>query len=136
MAYQGKFEHVIDAKNRLFIPAIFREALGERFVAVKGPDGCIALYDESTWTEHILPQISELSGTHEGRQKQRMLYSSALSLEADKQGRITISKELTAYAGLQSEVVILGAASRIEIWSKESWTLLMEHETGMPDILW
>lgn len=120
--FMGEYNHTIDAKNRLIIPSRFREALGEEFVVTKGLDGCLFVYDNDAWAEFEeklkgLPLTSK-----EARTFVRFFLSGAASVEVDKQGRILVPSVLKEFAGINKDVVLVGVASRIEIWSKERWT--------------
>ena len=114
----GVFEHTIDSKNRLFIPARLREELGESFHLAMGIDQCLAIYPKETWDRFrekfdSLP-MSESQGL-------RPLFAYAVKCVPDSQGRIVIPQELRAYAGLEKKVVITGVSNRAEIWPAELW---------------
>lgn len=120
MFYLGKFNHTLDAKNRLFVPARFREKLGADFVLFKMPEDCLALYDSENF-EKLIEQVYEKSETEESREAQRNFFDGALSVTQDKQGRFTVPQDFIEYANLGEEVLILGAANRLEIWNKERY---------------
>ena len=119
--FMGEYNHTIDTKGRLIIPSKFREKLGEEFVVTKGLDGCLFVYDNSEWTA-FEEKLKSLPLTNkEARQFVRFFLAGATLAEVDKQGRILIPAVLREFAGLQKEVVLVGVASRVEIWSKEKW---------------
>lgn len=120
MFYLGKFIHTLDSKNRLFVPARFREKLGADFVLFKMPDECLALYDSANF-EKLIEQVYEQSETEESREAQRNFFDGSLSVAQDKQGRFTVPQDFIDYANLGEEVIILGAANRLEIWNKEKY---------------
>lgn len=120
MFYLGTFKHTLDAKNRLFIPARFRESIGSEFVLFKSPDRCISIYDNDAF-EKLIEQVSMLTDTAEGRKQAKMLTRSATTVLQDKQGRFTVPADYVKYASLGNEVVITGEANRLEIWSKEAY---------------
>jgi len=115
----GEFQHNIDAKGRMIMPAKFREELGEKFVVTKGLDKCLFVFAASEW-EKLDKQLSELS-LSKGRKTQRFFYGGMTDCEIDKQGRVLVPANLREYAGLEKDVVVVGLARRAEIWSKTEW---------------
>lgn len=117
----GEYNHTIDTKGRLIIPSKFREALGEEFVVTKGLDGCLFVYDNNEWNA-FEEKLKSLPLTNkDARQFVRFFLAGATMAEVDKQGRILIPSVLREFAGLEKEVVLIGVASRVEIWSKDRW---------------
>ena len=117
----GEYEHTIDDKNRLTLPARFREALSEGVVVTRGMDGCLYAYPRADWQEQ-LSRVSSLDPlSSEGRKLQRHFFSGAAEAELDKQGRIMIPGALLRYAGLEREVVVAGIHDHLEIWDRETW---------------
>ena len=119
--FMGEYNHTIDAKGRLIIPAKFREVLGDEFVVTKGMDGCLFVFDNSEWqvfAEKLrsLPMIDK-----EVRPFTRFFLAGAASVEVDKQGRILLPSVLRDFAGITKDTVLIGVGSRIEIWSKDRW---------------
>ena len=115
----GEYNHTIDTKGRLIVPSKFREALGDEFVVTKGLDGCLFVYDNKEWTV-FEEKLKSLPLTNkDARQFVRFFLAGAASVEVDKQGRILIPSVLREFAELDKDVVLVGVASRIEIWSKE-----------------
>lgn len=119
--FMGEYNHTIDAKNRLIIPSKFREALGEEFVVTKGLDGCLFVYDNNEWAA-FEEKLKSLPLTNkDARTFVRFFLAGAASVEVDKQGRILVPSVLKDFAEIKKDVVLIGVASRIEIWSKERW---------------
>lgn len=118
--FMGEYNHSIDAKGRIIVPAKFREALGEQFVVTLGLDGCLFVYPDEEWQEFI-QQLNNLPGNKEARQLQRYFMAGAATCEVDKQGRILIPHKLREAAALEKEIVFVGVLKKIEIWSKERW---------------
>ncbi|MGN1014238.1 MAG: division/cell wall cluster transcriptional repressor MraZ [Butyricicoccus sp.] len=116
---KGEYQHTLDAKGRLFIPAKLREELGEHATLTRGLDGCLFLYSEEEWRK-LEQTIRELPIT-KSRKMQRYLISSAVDVDVDKQGRIVIPPVLRERAGLKKDVTIIGVLSRAEIWDTEQW---------------
>ncbi|MBO4902443.1 MAG: division/cell wall cluster transcriptional repressor MraZ [Lachnospiraceae bacterium] len=127
--FMGEYNHTIDAKGRLIIPAKYREELGEVFVITNGNDGCLNIYTKEAW-ETFLEKLLRLPGNEDKRKMVRALVSQADSVELDKQGRILISPALRGKAGLDKDVVLAGAIDKIEVWDKSKW----ETATGNTDI--
>ena len=113
MVFGGRFDYTLDAKKRLFVPAKYREGLGESFVICKAPECALFAYSVEEW-EKICEQIN----ASDDRDMQRLIYEDVVNVEIDKQGRITLKKELCEYAHLTKEVVIAGVGRRVEIWDK------------------
>jgi MraZ protein len=118
--FMGEYNHSIDAKGRIIVPAKFREELGEEFVVTLGLDGCLFLYPNAEWEEFVI-QLKQLPGNRQARQLQRYFLAGAVNCEVDKQGRILIPAKLREHAKLEKEVVFVGVLGKIEIWSKEQW---------------
>ncbi len=118
--FMGEFDHSIDAKGRIIIPAKFRENLGENFVITVGLDGCLFAYPNKEW-DAFVAKLMTLPGTKEARQLQRYFMSMASACETDKQGRILIPAKLRENAALDKDIVLVGVLNKIEIWSKERW---------------
>lgn len=119
--FMGEYQHNVDAKGRLFIPARFREGLGGRFVVTKGLDGCLFVYPRPEW-EALEQKLKSLPITRgDARAFVRFFFSGATECEVDKQGRILIPGNLREYAHLEKDAVIIGVSSRVEIWAREQW---------------
>lgn len=119
MMFMGEYNHTIDTKGRLIVPSKFREALGDTFVVTKGLDGCLFVYDNQEWNA-FEEKLKSLPITNkEARQFARFFLAGAAEVEVDKQGRILVPNILREFAQINKEVVLIGVASRIEIWSKE-----------------
>ena len=117
----GEYNHTIDSKGRLIIPSKFRETLGDEFVVTKGLDGCLFVYDNKEWSA-FEEKLKSLPLTNkDARQFVRFFLAGATLAEVDKQGRILVPANLREFAGLEKEVVLVGVASRVEIWSKTRW---------------
>ena len=122
----GTYEHSIDAKGRLFIPAKLREELGASFYLAMGVDTCLAVYPQSTW-DRFTEKFASLPMSQS--KKMRSLFANAARCELDSQGRIVIPQKLKKYAGIEKDVVIIGVHDRAEIWSAERWNAEEEEMT-------
>ncbi|MDD6795257.1 MAG: division/cell wall cluster transcriptional repressor MraZ [Clostridiaceae bacterium] len=117
----GEYQHAIDTKNRMIVPAKLREDLGNKFVITKGLDGCLYVYPLSEW-EILQEKLKKLPLTNkDARAFVRFFFSGATEIEMDKQGRGLIPQNLKEYAGIEKEIVSIGVMTRVEIWSKEKW---------------
>lgn len=116
----GEYQHNLDVKGRVNFPAKLREALGEQFILSKGlGDDCLFVYSMEEWEK--LSQKINSQPIAKAKKLQRFLFSGAVMAEPDKQGRILIPQNLRAYAGLEKDVIIVGASNRAEIWDLEKW---------------
>lgn len=120
LMFMGEYNHSIDAKGRIIVPAKFREELGEEFVVTLGLDGCLFVYPDTEW-QSFVEKLKSLPGNREARQLQRYFLAGAVTCEADKQGRILIPSKLREHAQLEKDVVFVGVLGKIEIWSRERW---------------
>jgi len=135
----GEYNHTLDDKGRIAIPAKLRYSkIGEEevWVATKGFDHCLFVYPKYEWNR-IVKQINErLSFTkREDRSFLRMFISPATEQAVDKQGRIAVPQSLRVYAGINRDVVILGAVNRIEIWGEDNWNKYKEDNEKNFDML-
>ena len=124
--FLGEFEHSIDDKGRVAIPARFREELGEGMVLTRGFDLCLQAFPRHVW-QQLAQKVSSLSlGNLEARNLRRMLFSNAAEVEVDRQGRILVPQNLREYAGISEQVVITGIDTYFELWSSERWRTVMD----------
>ena len=121
----GTYEHSIDAKGRLFIPAKLREELGVTFYLAMGVDECLAIYPQETWNR-FTEKFASLPMSQSAAM--RPLFANASKCELDSQGCIVIPQKLRKYAGLEKDAVIIGVNDRAEIWSAETWNAREEEE--------
>lgn len=119
--FMGQFQHALDPKGRLIIPARFRELLGDTFILTKGLDRCLFVYPKEEWA--VLEQkLKSLPFTQkDARAFIRFFFSGAVEIEMDKQGRILIPPQLREYAGIDRDIIIIGVSNRAEIWSLTEW---------------
>ena len=117
----GEYEHSLDAKGRLIMPAKLRDDIGEKFIITKGLDGCLFAFSIEEWKNFEQKLRSLPISNKDARAFSRFFFAGAMDCEIDKQGRFLISSNLREFAGLTKEVVIVGMDSRIEIWSKDKW---------------
>ena len=132
--FTGEYNHTVDAKGRLIVPAKFREQLGDEFVVTRGLDGCLFAYALNEW-HNMEERFREIPMTSKNARKfSRFLFAGAATCEVDKQGRILLPPVLREYAGIQKDVVLAGVLSRIEIWDKNRWDENTYDEDEMDDV--
>lgn len=130
----GEFEHSLDSKGRLIMPAKLRETIGEKFVVTKGLDGCLFAFSITEWQNFEEKLKSLPLSNRNSREFTRFFLSGATECEIDKQGRFLIPNNLRESANLQKEVVIIGVGTRIEIWDKEKWNSYNNENISVEDI--
>lgn len=118
--YTGEYNHTIDSKGRMIIPAKFREALGESFMITRGVGNCLTIYDMTEWNEYI-SKLRALPGNAEAMKMIRFVVAGAIEAELDKQGRILVPANLREWAGLEKDVVLAGMIGHIEVWNETKW---------------
>lgn len=129
----GEYHHNLDDKNRLIIPAKFREEIGNKFIVTKGLDGCLYVYSQDAWNNIIL-NLKKLSFTKkDARTFIRFFLSSATVCEFDKQGRISLVNTLIDYANIKKECTIIGVDDRLEIWALEEFNKFIEENIDTID---
>lgn len=117
----GEYQHSLDEKGRVIIPARFRDALGASFVITRGLDNCLFVYPQSEWSL-LENKMKSLPFTRsDARAFTRFFFSGAVECELDKQGRVNIPNNLRSYGKLDKDCVIIGVSNRVEIWGKEHW---------------
>jgi MraZ protein len=119
--FLGTHSPRLDEKNRLILPAKFREALSGGLVMTKGQDRCLVIWTREGFTDYAASLRAGTQTNERTRAYTRVLFASAYDDVPDKQGRITIPPTLREYAGLTRECVVVGADTRIEIWDSAAW---------------
>jgi MraZ protein len=119
----GEFEHTIDDKNRLTLPAKFRQALSGGLVITRGMDGCLYCYPQAEWERLVEGRLVGLDPlSKEGRMMQRFFFAGASEAKLDKQGRVLVPTTLVKKAEIGREVVIAGVGDHLEIWDRAAWS--------------
>ncbi len=120
--FLGEYDHTLDERGRVTLPRKIRQELGERDVVLtRGFDTCIFGYDTTAWEKEATKQLETSVTTAEGRALRRYVFAAAEKVEADKVGRVILPTHLKEYAGIQSEVKVIGAGDHFEIWDKKQW---------------
>ncbi len=117
MLFVGEYRPVLDAKNRLSIPAIYRKKLGASFYITRKMDKCLAIYTEEEW-EKLTDKLNAQPDSVVGDIKQ-FIYSQTVIATPDSQGRIVLTNELMQYAEIRKNTVVVGVGTYLQIWSDE-----------------
>ena len=130
----GEYEHTIDDKNRVTLPARFREALAEGIVLTRGLDACVAIYSRPDWDAMVAARLDTLDPfSKEARDLTRFFFSAAADAELDKQGRVLVPPALHRHAKLGREVVVTGVNDHLEVWDRGAWAELVTDVEGSAD---
>lgn len=121
----GEYHYTMDPKGRLNFPAKLREELGEQFILAKSlTDPCLNVYPLNQW-EKLVEKVESMP-VAKIRNIKRHLFSSAVEIIPDKQGRILVPPNLRDYCGAEKDVVIVGVSNNCEIWSQSNWAELCD----------
>ena len=119
MLFFGEYRHTLDAKNRIFIPAKYREGLGESFYVTRRMETALAIYPEEEWIK-LTEKINNIPDTAISAVKQ-FLFSKTFQVSPDAQGRNVRPPDLLKYAKIEKNAVIIGSGQYLEIWSEALW---------------
>jgi MraZ protein len=118
----GAYEHSLDDKNRVTLPAKFRQAFAKGVFVSKGLDPCLVVYPPEGWTALVDGRLAGLDPlSREARQMSRYVYANASEAVPDKQGRISLPATLLAHASLKREVTVVGVRDHLELWEPKAW---------------
>lgn len=117
----GEFEHTIDAKGRISMPAKLKKDMGDSFVLTKGLDGCLFAFSQEEWINFETKLKALPLSDKNARNFVRFFLAGATECELDKQGRFLIPNNLRVSASLEKEAVIIGVGTRLEIWNNTTW---------------
>ena len=117
----GEYEHSLDVKGRVIMPAKLRQDMGEKFIVTKGLDGCLFAFSQQEWLNFETKLKALPLSDKNARNFVRFFLSGATECELDKQGRFLIPNNLRNVANLEKEIVIIGVGTRLEIWNKNIW---------------
>ena len=131
--FLGEFEHIIDDKGRITIPAKFRGRLAAGLVITKGIDPCLWLYPIDNWGD-LAAKISALPRTDaKAREFRRQVFGGAADSVPDKQGRVNLPPYLRQYANIDNQAVIVGLHDYCEIWNPDQWRMRQERSFNNPE---
>jgi MraZ protein len=132
----GAYEHTIDDKNRVTLPAKFRQAFADGVVVTRGIDPCLAVYTREGWEDFVSGRLAGLDPfSREGRQMSRYLFAAAAEAELDRQGRVTLPAALIEHAKLKRDVVVAGVRDHVEIWDRPAWRAQLEDVEGSAELV-
>lgn len=117
----GRFEHTIDDKGRLTLPAKFRAAFEHGGYLAQGPDGCLALWTPDDFEAQTEVMQQRAAQGQAERNLVRLWASTSTDLVVDRQGRISVPVRLRQFAGLADDVLVLGTIDRVELWDPARW---------------
>jgi MraZ protein len=130
----GEYEHTIDDKKRLTLPARFREALADGVVLTRGLDRCLDVYARPEWEALVQARLAPLDPfSKEARTLKRFFFGAAADAELDKQGRVIVPPPLVRHAQLGREVVVTGVHDHLEIWDRSVWAEQVTKVEGSAD---
>ena len=119
--FVGQFEHQLDEKGRLVLPASFRERLAAGGYLAQGLDRCLALWTPDTYEQEAHEMVERAKRGEVDRYAVRALAANTFEVKPDSQGRIAIPGTLRQYAGLVKEVSVIGAFASVELWDRALW---------------
>ena len=132
----GEFEHSVDDKNRLTLPAKFRQAFADGVVVTRGMDRCLNVYTREAWQRFVAERLDGLDPfSREARQMSRFLFAGASEEDLDRQGRIVLPPALVAHAKLGREVVVAGVRDHVEIWDRAAWREHLKEVEGNAELV-
>ena len=125
--FVGQFEHALDVKGRIVLPASFRASFDQSGFLIKGPEGCLALLTPERFRDIAQTMASRSEeGDVRHRSAKRSFGAGASRVLPDKQGRIAVPEELRSFAQLERDCVIVGAIDEVEIWDSSRWPPITE----------
>ncbi len=129
--FWGEYAHQLDQKGRLIIPARFRNHLATGAILTRGLDRNLVIYPQQAW-RNVCDQLNQMPITHPtGRALRRLLFSGAVEMALDKQGRILVPAYLRDYAALDGEVLIIGMETFLEVWNPSEWQAALNGLTAV-----
>ena len=127
----GEYQHTLDNKGRIFIPARLREELGASVYVTLSMDRCLSVYSDENWSA-LTEKVNALPYVRQ--RKMRPLFSYAIRCELDAQGRILLPQNLRDWAGLEKNVTVVGCNNHAELWNSDSWKSVLTEETTPENI--
>ncbi|MCR5369650.1 MAG: division/cell wall cluster transcriptional repressor MraZ [Clostridium sp.] len=124
----GQYDHTIDAKGRIIIPAKFRDQMGDDFVITKGLDNQLFVYAPDEWNLFEAKLRSLPISNPQARKLSRFFLVGASDVTVDKQGRITLPVQLREFAGITKDVLLAGVGNHLEIWNPDRYNSANTYE--------
>ncbi len=119
MSLVNEYRHNVDSKNRIFIPAKFRDEIGEHMYITRKTEGCLAIYSDIEWAK-LADKLNAMPDSRVAPVK-RFLYAKTISVTADTQGRVSLTPALLEHAGITGSAVIVGVGDHAQIWAVDIW---------------
>ncbi|HEX9776259.1 MAG TPA: division/cell wall cluster transcriptional repressor MraZ [Actinomycetota bacterium] len=119
--FLGEYQHTLDAKGRVILPSKFRTRLAEGCVLTRGQETCLAVYTRDAFQARAERLTRAKLSNQRARNIARQFFAGAHEEEPDKQGRVVVPEPLRRYAGLDKDVVVIGAGNWLEIWDTATW---------------
>ncbi len=132
--FLGDYQHTLDAKGRVSLPAKFRTAMPGGLVVVNGFDHCLYVYPAEEYQRFVARLVSEEDFDPRTRKVRRFFTAGAVDVELDSAGRVSLPPKLREYAGLTKDVAITGNGNRIEIWDAAAWNVYSEAGESIEDL--
>ena len=134
MQFHGEYQHRIDPQSRVAIPARYREEFRAGIYLTRGFDQCVWAFSPGEWDKYSARYSAMSPNSRIARTLRRRVFGSTFDVELDRQGRVVLPQPLRQFAGLQEEVVIVGAGNWLELWDKGRWDeMLQEIDTAELD---
>ena len=127
----GEYQHSLDSKGRIFVPAKLRDELGEVFFITLSMDRCLSAYSSEAW-KAFSDKVSAMPYVKQRRM--RPLFAHAARCELDAQGRVLIPQNLREFAGFGKNVTVVGCNNHAELWDSEAWAEVFRAETTPENI--
>ena len=119
--FVGRYEHTLDAKGRVILPAKFRAEFDRGGYLATNREGCLALWTLGEFERQMAGMRERSASGQTDRNRARLWASSAQEVEVDRQGRMAITARLRDFAQLENDVLVIGAIDRIELWKPSVW---------------
>ena len=127
----GEYQHALDNKGRIFIPARLRDELGQAVYITLSMDRCLSVYSKENW-DSLTEKVNALPYVRQ--RKMRPLFAYAVRCDLDAQGRVLLPQNLRDWAGLTKNVTVVGCNNHAELWDSDSWREVFEAETSPENI--
>ena len=121
MYFSGEYQHGMDEKSRLILPADYRESLGNKCKISKGHEACLQVYPLEAWEKQAEKLVALDDFSRANRDLKRRFFANSRSCEIDKQGRTLINQVFRSHAHIAKEVYIIGSGDHLQIWDRDRW---------------
>jgi len=121
LGFIGSYEHSLDAKSRIVLPAQFRKEFATEAFLTQHYEGCLALWTPDEFAQQVQGHRDRQGLSAKDRNETRLWAARAFQVQIDKLGRVAIPQKLKEFAHLDGTVVVTGALDRVELWDPERW---------------